>query len=169
MLLTTFSYTYKASHEHEQKVHASSIMGMFNVCGCNVQLKHIVCDICRPCQLILSMLKPVFHHLRHIRCAYNFLWCLYLQVWRFCVHDDNNMVVKLLSYYRHCIATHLCYHGYATVYYLYCGWTCPVEKHLTLPDEVYKSIINKMQDWWRSLYYCQALWSSVSFISSILA
>ena len=76
MLLTTLAYTYKASREHEQKACASSIVGIFDVCGYVAQLKYTICDICRPCQSILSELKPVFHHLQHIHCAYNFLWCL---------------------------------------------------------------------------------------------
>ena len=92
-------------------------MGMVDVCGYDTQLKYNLCDTCRLCHLILSILKPVFCHHRHIRCAYNFLWYLDLQVLGdFRVYDDDNMVVQLLSYYRHCIATHLCYHGYATVY-----------------------------------------------------
>ena len=113
MLSTTLAYTYEASREHEQKAHASSIVGMFDVCGYDAQLKYTICEICRPCQSILSILKPVFHHLRHIRCVYNLL--LYPRFGHFCVYNDN-MVVKLLSYYIHCIATYLCYHGYATVY-----------------------------------------------------
>ena len=92
-------------------------MGTVDVCGYDTQLKYTLCDTCRLCHSILSILKPVFHHHQHIHCAYNFLWCLDLHVsGDFCVYDDDNMVVQLLSYYWHCIATHLCYHGYATVY-----------------------------------------------------
>ena len=58
--------------------------------GYDGQLKCAICDICRPCHLILSTLKPVFRHIRQICYAYNLLRCLDLQIWRFCVHDDDN-------------------------------------------------------------------------------
>ena len=58
-------------------------MGTVDGCGYNGQLKYNICDTCRLCHLILSILKPVFHHLWHIHCAHNFLWCLDLHVWRF--------------------------------------------------------------------------------------
>ena len=65
-------------------------MGMVNGRGYDDQQKCTVCDICRPCHSILSTLKPVFRHIQQIRCAYNSLRCLDLQIWLFCVHDDDD-------------------------------------------------------------------------------
>ena len=54
MLLTTFIYTDKASRANEHKIpHAFMHSG---VCGHNGQLKYAICDACRPCHLILSVL-----------------------------------------------------------------------------------------------------------------
>ena len=60
MLLTTFTYTYEASGPgvHEQKAHAQCIMGMVDGCGYDGQLKYIICDTCRPCNLIPSIVMP---------------------------------------------------------------------------------------------------------------
>ena len=37
------------------------------------QLKYTICDVCRPCHSILSIIKPVSHQLRLIRCNYESL------------------------------------------------------------------------------------------------
>ena len=52
--------------------------------------KFTICDACRPYHSILHILNPVFQWILQIGCAYNSLRCLDIQIWWFCVHDDNN-------------------------------------------------------------------------------
>ena len=70
------------SRAREQKVH-HNVVG----CGYDGQLKYTICDSRRPCHSILNTLKPVSRQIRHnniiIRCAYNSLRCVHLQIWRF--------------------------------------------------------------------------------------
>ena len=54
------------------------------------QQKHSICDVCRPCQPIWSIMNPVFQRFRLICCAYKSLRCLDLQIWRFlCWQTDG--------------------------------------------------------------------------------
>lgn len=44
--------------------HMHSAVGMADGCGYDLQLtKYIICEVCRSCHLILSVLKPVFQQL----------------------------------------------------------------------------------------------------------
>ena len=60
-------------------------MGTVDGCGYDSQQIYTICDACRPCHLIVNILKPVF---RQIRCTFELLRCLNLKIWRFCV--DHN-------------------------------------------------------------------------------
>ena len=94
MLSMTFTYVYEASRVHEQKAQwhvYAYIVGMVNGHGCDGQLKYTICDVCRPCHSILSILiqKLVYRQLQQsICCTYKWLRCL--KIWRFFVDDDNN-------------------------------------------------------------------------------
>ena len=77
MLSTTFTYTYEGSCTY------ICIVGTVNRPGYDSQLKQTICDACRPCHSILSILKPVYHQLQHIRCTYESLRCLDLKIWRY--------------------------------------------------------------------------------------
>ena len=66
-------------------------MGTVDGCGYDSQLKYTICEACRPCHMILSILRPVFHQLRQICCTFESLRCLNPKIWRFFVdHNDNN-------------------------------------------------------------------------------
>ena len=85
MLLMTFTCTYEANcvHEHKAQCQCSihiCIVGMVDGCGYDSQPKYTICDTCRPCHSILSILKPVFRWIQQIGCAYR---CLDLQIWWF--------------------------------------------------------------------------------------
>ena len=56
------------------------LVGTVNGCGYDGQLKYTICDICRPCHLILSILKPVFHQLQQICCTYESIRCLDVKI-----------------------------------------------------------------------------------------
>ena len=58
--------------------------------GYNNQLKYTICDACRLCHSILSILKPVYRQLQQIHCTYESLMSLDLHIWQFFVDDDNN-------------------------------------------------------------------------------
>ena len=55
---------YEASHAHEQKIqcYAQLIVGTVDGGSYDGQLKYTICDACRPCHSILSVLK----HFRQI-------------------------------------------------------------------------------------------------------
>ena len=59
------------------------IVGTVDGRGYDDQLEYIICDACRPCHLIRSILKPVFCQLRQIGCIYESLRCLDLKIWLF--------------------------------------------------------------------------------------
>jgi hypothetical protein len=77
---------------HEQKAYwPGCIMhrvGSVDRCGYGGQQKGTTCHACGACPSIWSTLKPVFHWIRMIRCAYESLICLNLEKWRFL--DNNN-------------------------------------------------------------------------------
>ena len=56
----------------------NSTVGTADGRGYNGQQKYAICDACRPCHSILSILKPVFRQIRQIHCTYmyNTLRCL---------------------------------------------------------------------------------------------
>ena len=58
---------YEASRVHEAKAESTMscicIVGMVDGRGYDGQLKYTICDACRPCHSILSILKPVFRQL----------------------------------------------------------------------------------------------------------
>ena len=68
-------------------------MGTDDGCGCDGQLKCTICDGCRTCHSILSILKSVFRQI-HIRYAYKLLRCLDVEIRRFLCpqrqHNNNN-------------------------------------------------------------------------------
>ena len=82
--------TYKASCAHEQKAHSICIVGTVNGCGYDDQQKYTICDACRLCHLILSILRPIFHWNRPIRYVYNLLSRLDLEIRRFLCPQYNN-------------------------------------------------------------------------------
>ena len=59
------------------------MVGTVDGCGYDSQLKYTICDACRPCHSIVSILEPVFHQLRQIHCTFNSLRCLDVEIWRF--------------------------------------------------------------------------------------
>ena len=65
------------------------IVGMVDGCGCDGLLKYTICNVCRLCHLILSILKPVYRQLQQIRCTYESPRCLDLKIWQFFVDDDD--------------------------------------------------------------------------------
>ena len=58
-------------------------MGTVDGCGYNSQLKYTICEACRPCHSILSILRPIFRGLRQIRCTFESLRYLNPNIWRF--------------------------------------------------------------------------------------
>ena len=52
------------------------IVGTVEGCGYDVHQKHTICDACRPCHSIRSTVRPVFHQIRQICCAYESLLLL---------------------------------------------------------------------------------------------
>ena len=79
-------YSWLLSCAHEQKTHWACIMhwvGTVDRCGYVSQQKGTICDARGPCPTIWSTLKPVFRRIRLIRCAYESLRCLHLEIWQF--------------------------------------------------------------------------------------
>ena len=69
------------------------ILGKVNWRGYGGQLKYTICDACRPCHSILSILKPVFRQLQQI-CTYESLRCLDLKIWQFfCGRQRHNRLL----------------------------------------------------------------------------
>ena len=58
-------------------------VGTVDRCGYVSQQKGTICDARGPCLSIWCTLKPVFHRIRLIHCAYKLFICLYLKIWRF--------------------------------------------------------------------------------------
>ena len=58
-------------------------MGTVDGCGYDDQQKYTICDTCRQCHSILSILKPIFLWIRQICCIYNSLRYLDRQIWQF--------------------------------------------------------------------------------------
>ena len=70
-------------------------MGTVKGCGYDGQQKCTICDACRLCHSIQSIVRPVFHQIQQIYCAYKLLRRLHLhyvdiEFWRFFVDNDNN-------------------------------------------------------------------------------
>ena len=71
------------NHGHEQKVECHELhSGYDRWVGYDPQQNYI---ICRPCHLIISILRPIFRRIRLIGCArlQGVFRCLDLQIWQF--------------------------------------------------------------------------------------
>ena len=77
-------------------------MGRVDGCGYNSQLKYTICEACRPCHSILSILRLVFHRLRQLCCTFKSLKCLNPKMWRFVVDDDDNNDNDTTDYFTPC-------------------------------------------------------------------
>ena len=67
MLLTTITYTYEASYH--VVLLCICIVGTVKGCGYNGQHKYTICDTCRLCHLIHSIVRPVFRQIQRICCV----------------------------------------------------------------------------------------------------
>ena len=80
------SYSWLLSCVHEQKTQWACIMhwvGTVNRRGYVSQQKTTICDAHGPYPSTWRTLKPVFHRIWLIRCAYESLRRLHLEIWRF--------------------------------------------------------------------------------------
>ena len=59
------------------------IVGNVDGCGYDGKIKYTICDACRPYHSIFNILKPVFRQIRQIRCIFESLRCLDVEIWGF--------------------------------------------------------------------------------------
>ena len=101
------------------------IVGTVDGRGYNDQLKHTICDTCRQCHLIRSILKPVFGQLRQIGCIYESLRCLDLKIWLFCGRRQQQQ-----QQHNQIFISYACTWSKNLVVYFRC--TCTVNKRTCL-------------------------------------
>ena len=64
--------------------------------------QNTIWDACEPYEMIQSIMKQVFQRFRLIRCAYESLRCLDLEMWRFlCRQTDKLIALPLLRMHAH--------------------------------------------------------------------
>ena len=85
--------------------YALCIMGMVDGCGYHGQHKCTICEACRPCHSILSILKPVFCPIRLFCCSYKLLRCLDLQIGRFLCPQKQRWQQHNQLYFIPCTCT----------------------------------------------------------------
>ena len=87
-------------------------MGYVDGRGYNGQLNYTICDACRLCHLILSILKPIFWRIQQNCCIHNLLRCLDIQIWQYlnrtnyftpctCVQDKTNIQSNYRNQSKH--------------------------------------------------------------------
>ena len=83
-----------------------------NGCGYNGQLNYTICDACRLCHLILSILKPIFGRIQQNYSIHNLLRRLNIQIWQYlnrtnyftpctCVQDKTDIQNNCCNQCKH--------------------------------------------------------------------
>ena len=72
------------------------MVGMVDGCSYDSQLKYTVCDTCRPCHSILSVLKPVFRFFLHLIVLYIASYLAFITLHHHLVHININIATRYI-------------------------------------------------------------------------
>ena len=103
VIIYTWSLQFSCAHEqkaHGLGAHTVCIVSMVDGRGYDCQQEDTICDACRPCYLIRSALMPILGQVRLIRCAYESLTCLHLEIWRLFVDKTMTWLIIPCTYVR---------------------------------------------------------------------